>query len=89
MKKHTKIYMDYFGYGIEDFVPCEICESKCVDVHHIISRKMGGDPQGKKDVIENLMGMCRKHHDEYGDIPEFVPMLQKIHLKFMEIHGIK
>lgn len=26
MQKHTKIYMDYFGYTIADFISCEICD---------------------------------------------------------------
>ncbi len=79
MKAHTKIYLDYFGYTTADFIPCEICEAQAVDINHIKARGMGGDPQGKKDVIENLMAMCRKHHNEYGDIKEAIPMLQRIH----------
>lgn len=56
MQKHTKVYMKHFGYDISDFIPCEICGQKAVDVHHIEGR--GKD----KDVIENLMALCRKHH---------------------------
>jgi hypothetical protein len=56
MKPHVKIYMDHFNYGIEDFIPCEACGAKAVDIHHIEGR-------GKsKDVIDNLMALCRKHH---------------------------
>ena len=33
MKNYTKIYLDYFGYGIEDFIPCEVCGQKAVDIH--------------------------------------------------------
>jgi hypothetical protein len=56
MLKHTKIYFKYFGYGIDSFIPCEICGTKAVDIHHINGR-------GKnKDVIQNLMALCRKHH---------------------------
>lgn len=81
MKKHTKIYLDFFGYGLEDFVPCEICGGRAVDIHHIKSRGMGGSKI--KDFIENLMGVCRKHHDEYGDKVQFVEFLQTIHKNFM------
>lgn len=42
MKKHVKIYMDYFGYTIADFIPCEKCKSKAVDIHHIEPRGIGG-----------------------------------------------
>lgn len=87
MKRHTKIYMDYFGYGPEDFIPCEITGRRANDIHHIWPRGMGGNPKGDKDVIENLMALTREKHNEYGDVPELVPMLQKIHLKFMEVNG--
>ena len=60
MKKHTKIYCDVFGY---DFHVCEICRGAGVDVHHIDEKGMGGDPQEKKDVIENLICLCRSCHD--------------------------
>lgn len=89
MKPHTKIYMTAFGYTIADFIPCEICGQKSVDVNHIDARGMGGDPQGKKDVIENLMGTCRKHHDEYGDVPEKRDWLIETHKKFMNANGVK
>jgi len=61
MKKHTKIYFNYFSYGIQDSIPCEICGSNCADVHHIDPRKMGGSKT--KDYIENLIGLCRDCHD--------------------------
>ena len=57
MMAHTKIYMSYFGYGEQDFVPCEVCGAKSVDVHHIEGRGKG------MDVIENLMALCRLHHN--------------------------
>lgn len=69
MKKHTKIYMDHFGYTISDFIKCEIpeCERRAVDINHIDARGMGGNPTRDKDVIDNLMATCREHHIEYGD----------------------
>lgn len=24
LKKHTKIYLDYFDYDVSDFIPCEV-----------------------------------------------------------------
>jgi len=57
MQAHTKIYMNYFGYGEQDFVPCEVCGAKSVDVHHLNGRGKG------KDVIENLVALCRKCHN--------------------------
>jgi 5-methylcytosine-specific restriction endonuclease McrA len=67
MRKHTKIYMDYFGYDLSDFIPCEVCNDKAVDIHHIEPRGMGGDPTGAKDKIENLMALCRSCHERLGD----------------------
>ena len=80
MKKHVKIYMDYFDYGIEDFIPCEVCGSKAVDIHHIENRGMGGSKQ--KDVIEYLQALCRKCHIELGDKEH-----HKIYLKIL--HELK
>jgi hypothetical protein len=79
MKSHTKIYMQYFGYGMEEFIPCECCGSRAVDIHHINARGMGGDPTKSKDVIENLMAVCRTCHVKYGDKPEYMEGLQETH----------
>lgn len=87
MKKHTKIYLNYFGYQIPEDVFCEVCRSPAVDIHHIDSRGMGGDPQGKKDVIENLQALCRACHDNYGDDPSCFDKLTEVHLRCMEING--
>jgi 5-methylcytosine-specific restriction endonuclease McrA len=75
MKKHTKLYLDYFGYGIEDFIPCESCGSKAVDIHHIEARGMGGDK--KADNINNLMALCRQCHLVMGDT--------KTHMEYLKI----
>jgi hypothetical protein len=79
MKRHTKIYFDYFGYTIADFVPCEICSARAVDIHHIEARGMGGS---EKDSIDNLMAVCRKCHIEYGDKKEHKEFLIKTHAKW-------
>lgn len=77
MKNYTKIYFDYFGYDESDFIPCEICGAKAVDIHHIDCKGMGGSI--KKDVIENLMALCREHHIAYGDKRNHIDFLKKIH----------
>jgi|TARA_R100001460_G_scaffold82554_1_gene123519 5-methylcytosine-specific restriction endonuclease McrA len=82
MKKHTKIYLNYFNYGLEDFIPCEICGSKAVDIHHIESRGMGGSRNA--DTIENLMAVCRPCHLKYGDVKEDKEWLKDIHKKRMQ-----
>jgi len=81
MQKHTKIYMDYFGYDLSNWMPCEICGCGSVDLHHIEARGMGGSKL--KDNIENLMALCRGHHVMYGDKKIYKAMLNEVHLKFM------
>jgi len=58
MQKHTKIYMNFFGYEISDTILCEMCSSPCQDIHHLSPRGMSKS----KDYIENLVGMCRDCH---------------------------
>ena len=77
MKPYVKLYMTYFGYDESDFIPCEMCGSKAVDINHISSRKMGG--QIDKDTIENLMAVCRECHVKFGDKKQYVNLLKKIH----------
>ena len=63
MRKHTKIYMDFFDYGIDSFVMCEFCQQdRAVDIHHLESRGMGGS--NSLDYIENLVGLCRDCHNK-------------------------
>jgi 5-methylcytosine-specific restriction endonuclease McrA len=77
MKPHTKIYMNYFGYDTSDFIPCEVCGSQAVDIHHIKPRGIGGSKT--KDTIENLMALCRKHHIAMGDKKQHMDFLIKTH----------
>lgn len=65
------------GYDTSDFIPCEVCGGRAVDIHHIEARGMGGSKE--KDVIENLMALCRACHITYGDITEYKDYLKKIH----------
>lgn len=83
MQKHTKIYLKHFGYDITDFIPCEVCGCRAVDIHHIEPRGMGGSK--KADTIDNLMALCRECHIEYGDKKQHKFRLHLIHqLKLSE-----
>lgn len=76
MKTYTKIYLDYFKYTTADFIPCEICGGKAVDIHHIEARSK------RKDLlndISNLMALCRECHNTYGDKVRFKNYLKEIH----------
>jgi 5-methylcytosine-specific restriction endonuclease McrA len=77
MRKHTQIYLQGMGYKKTDFIPCEVCGSQAVDIHHIEARGMGGSKD--KDTIENLMGLCRNCHIEYGDKKQYKEFLKDIH----------
>ena len=79
MQKHTQIYLHGMGYKKTDFIPCEVCGSQAVDIHHINARGMGGSKSA--DVIENLMGLCRRCHIEYGDKKQYKEFLKDIHAK--------
>jgi 5-methylcytosine-specific restriction endonuclease McrA len=58
VQKHTKVYLNAFGYSTADFIACEACGKKAVDVHHLNGRGPG------KDVPENLMALCLDCHDK-------------------------
>lgn len=81
--------MDYFGYDVSDFMPCEVCGAAGIDVHHIEPRSMGGNPNGDKDNISNLMLLCRTHHLEFGDKKQWKDWLKKLHKIKMDEHGNK
>jgi hypothetical protein len=77
MKKHTKIYLDYFGYDETSWIACEMCGQTAVDINHIDAKGMGGSKI--KDNIENLMAMCRKCHIDLGDKKEHKVMMKVVH----------
>lgn len=85
MKKYTKQYFSYFGYALDDFLPCEVCGGKAVDIHHIDCKGMGGSTL--KDNIENIMAVCRSCHLEYGDKKEHIDFLREKHLNFINDNG--
>jgi len=59
MKKYKKVYIDYYDYCIEDVILCEHCSNRAVDIHHIKFRSQGG-----KDIIDNLIALCRECHNK-------------------------
>lgn len=80
MKPHVKIYADYFGITPDDVVVCEVCHMRPIaDIHHIFCRGMGGSKN--KDVIENLIGVCRECHIMYGDKKQYYDLLIAAHAK--------
>ena len=76
MQKYTKVYFDYFGYTIADFVPCEICSNRATEIHHILNRSHRKDLEND---ITNLMAVCRSCHTKYGDNKNYIDFLQITH----------
>jgi len=80
LKSYVKVYLDYFEtyYNRDPHeLLCEIpgCNKRCVDIHHILGK--GKYPE-LKDDINNLIGLCREHHEEYGQKKQFIEFLKKI-----------
>ena len=64
MQNHTKVYMQFFDYGEQDFVMCEMCQQdRAVDIHHLTKQSKFGNKK-EKDYIENLMALCRDCHNK-------------------------
>lgn len=84
---HTALYMACFGYGDTDYIPSELSGNRCVDVHHIEARSMGGTKNA--DRIENLIGLTREEHIEYGDKKQWMAFLYMRHMDFMLQCGVK
>lgn len=87
MKRYTKSYLDYFGYPYDPnfFIPCEVCNAKAVDLHHLTPRSLRKDLINK---IDNLMALCRRCHDRAGKDKQFNDELRLIHRKKLLKNGL-
>jgi hypothetical protein len=80
LKKHTKVYIEAMGYTDTDFICCEVCNRRAVDIHHIEPRGMGGSKL--MDTPENLMALCREcHHEADFGVELSKDFLKAVHLK--------
>lgn len=83
MQKHIKIYFDHFRIGEQDDIYCQACQrggrvdKGGFDIHHIHGRGKG------KNVIENLILLCRKCHKKAHD-----GQLNKTDLEYIHNHKL-
>jgi 5-methylcytosine-specific restriction endonuclease McrA len=61
MKPYIKLYLDHYNLHGE-YIPCVVCGATSVDIHHISPKGMGG--RAGKDVIDNLIALCRLCHEK-------------------------
>jgi len=83
MKKHVKVYMDYFGYDESDFIPSELSGENAVDIHHVSHGR-----RKKDNSIENLIALTRREHDRahFKTEPFLHPeQLKEFHRAFMKL----
>jgi 5-methylcytosine-specific restriction endonuclease McrA len=74
MVKYKKIFLDFWGLTIADFIPCINCGSIAVDLHHLIFKSQGG-----KDLPENLAPICRNCHNRAHSDKVFNNYLKELH----------
>lgn len=89
MKNYTKIYLTAINELTDDnnvFINCECCNGRASEIHHILNKNRLTENRNK---IENIMAVCRKCHNDYGEINYLIPSLFKIHSKVLELKGIK
>lgn len=91
MKNHIKVYFNAMGYEDTDFIECEVCQQKAVDIHHIESRGSGGTGRNRirgtknaKDYIENLVALCRTCHNLCEQYKDFNIKVKELHLKYLQ-----
>jgi 5-methylcytosine-specific restriction endonuclease McrA len=79
MKKHVRIFYEYYNLACGDFIPCAICKSSHADIHHIDPKGMGG--RAGKDTIDNLIPLCRQCHiDAHRSIISKEELLERMEI---------
>lgn len=80
MKRHVANYLEGIGHDGMSFIPCEVCGSQAVDVHHVEPRShFGKTRKHEQDAFDNLIGLCRACHDAaHDDTREWKDKLKEI-----------
>jgi 5-methylcytosine-specific restriction endonuclease McrA len=78
MQSHIKNYLAATGL-LPHELQCEFCGAPAVDIHHVIFRsKFGSKRKDEQDAYNNLIALCRKHHEKAHNEPEFNEELKEI-----------
>jgi hypothetical protein len=83
MQAYIRLYLDHFNLGEQSLITCEYCgkmgrvDGSGFDVHHLNGRGKG------KDCIENLMCLCRDHHDKVNSKELPKESLIEVHNKYL------
>jgi len=85
MTPHVKNYLKYYNLTTADIILCEVCQSnQSIDLHHIIPRsKFGSKTKDIQDNIENLIALCRHHHEQ-----AHANILTKEYLTDIHLHNL-
>lgn len=88
MQNHIKVYMEFFGFRIQEDASCEVCGAPAQDIHHIIPRsKFGSKRKYEQDDIKNLIALCRIHHEQAHAEKFTKQTLTNVHLSFIKANG--
>tara|TARA_R100001086_G_scaffold199785_1_gene115963 strand:- start:994 stop:1266 length:273 start_codon:yes stop_codon:yes gene_type:complete len=85
MKKYIKNYLLFFDYDECDFIKCEMCNARAVDIHHLVARGIGGTKCDNINEVPNLIALCRSCHIKAENNKEFNKQCKITHLKNMII----
>ena len=78
-KNTITAYLSFFEHINQNELRCEVCGVRNSNIYHI-------EDKGDKDCIENLVALCRKDHEKYGDKKIFKDWLRNVHRMTMEQH---
>jgi HNH endonuclease len=78
VKNYVKTYLKYFGFDESDFIPCEDCGARSVEIHHLEPKSIA---KAKENLIDNLCAVCRSCHDKAHNSRAFNEELKLIHRK--------
>ena len=60
MQNYKKNFVDHYGYCEWEFIPCAICGTAAIELHHVTKKS---ETKAKwRDNVENLLPLCSLCH---------------------------